>query len=109
MRQVSFRPRAWDDVQESAFYLAANASEAIAERFLNAVETSTQVLTSFPAMGVPCPFVHSDLKDIRRIPVNGFENWLVFYRAEGDGVEIVRILHGAREIAAILGEPESRL
>lgn len=109
MRKVSFRPRAWGDVEESAFYLAENANVTIAERFLSAVEKSTETLIGFPARGVLCPFLHADLKDIRRIPVIGFENWLIFYRVAGDGVEVVRILHGARDIAAILGEPEERL
>ncbi|MGP8251697.1 MAG: type II toxin-antitoxin system RelE/ParE family toxin [Terracidiphilus sp.] len=89
--------------------MAANASEAISERFLSAVETSTEALTVFPAMGTPCPFLHPDLKDIRRIPVNGFENWMVFYRVVGGGVEVVRILHDARDIAVIVGEPDGRL
>jgi toxin ParE1/3/4 len=109
MKKVSFRPRAWEDVEESAIYLAANAGEVIAEQFLSEVGKTTETLTSFPARGTRCPFVHAHLKGIRRVPVSGFENWLVFYSVAGDSVEVVRILHGARDIAVILGEPEGRL
>jgi plasmid stabilization system protein ParE len=41
--------------------------------------------------------------------VKGFPNYLVFSRNEGTKLEIVRVLHGARDLAAILrrmrGEP----
>jgi toxin ParE1/3/4 len=34
--------------------------------------------------------------------VKEFENWLIFYLPKRDGVEIVRVLHGARDIDALL-------
>jgi toxin ParE1/3/4 len=33
--------------------------------------------------------------------VRGFENYVIFYRTVEQGVEIVRVLHAARDIAAI--------
>lgn len=39
---------------------------------------------------------------MRRWPVTGFENYLVYYRPLRDGIEIIRILHGARDIARLL-------
>ena len=38
---------------------------------------------------------------MRRWPVKDFENWLVFYLPKRDGVEIVRVLHGARDLDSI--------
>src|SRR5271165_1359153 len=35
---------------------------------------------------------------LRRWPVKGFENWLIFYQPKRDGVEIVYVMHGARDI-----------
>jgi toxin ParE1/3/4 len=46
------------------------------------------------------------LDGMRTWRIEGVENHLVFYCTVGDGIEIIRILHGAREIAAILGELE---
>ncbi len=42
---------------------------------------------------------------MRRCTVVGFRNHLVFYGIEGDVVEVVRILHGARDIPVVLIDP----
>ncbi len=39
--------------------------------------------------------------------MKGFENWLVFYRPLQDGIEAVRILHGARDLGPLLLEDDS--
>jgi toxin ParE1/3/4 len=104
MKNVRFRPKTWEDVEESAFYLAEEASQATAERFLDAIVMTTGALARLPRMGAPCHFHNPRLRGIRRHPVTGFENWLVFYHAAATGVEVVRVLHGARDIATVLRE-----
>jgi toxin ParE1/3/4 len=42
---------------------------------------------------------------MRWFPVKGFPNYLVFYRPILRGIEVVRVLHGARDIAAQFTEP----
>ncbi len=37
-------------------------------------------------------------------PIRGFENYLVFYRPIEEGIEVTRVLHGARDIRGILEE-----
>ena len=47
---------------------------------------------------------HSDSRNLpvlRAWQVRGFENYVIFYRPIEHGVEIVRVLHAARDIAAI--------
>jgi hypothetical protein len=34
--------------------------------------------------------------------VSGFEKWLVFYRPRLDGVDILRVVHGSRNIRAFV-------
>jgi toxin ParE1/3/4 len=34
--------------------------------------------------------------------IEGFEKHLIFYRAAADGIEIIRFLHGARDIDSVL-------
>lgn len=53
-------------------------------------------------MGVRYETENPRLMRMRRWPVTGFENYLVYYRPLRDGIEIVRILHGARDIARLL-------
>ena len=38
------------------------------------------------------------------MPITRFKNDLVFYRLAKGGIEIVRVLHGTRDIAGILAE-----
>jgi toxin ParE1/3/4 len=109
MRQVSFRPLARNDARETATYLAVEASEAIAERFLTALQDLVNTLADMPGIGAPCAFRSPFLKDVRRFPVTGFENWLVFYRTSKDRIDIIRVLHGARDIESIFEQGERQL
>ena len=56
-----------------------------------------------PQMGSPREFGDPRLFGIRVWRVKGFPRHLIFYRTiEGD-VEIVRVLHGARDLPSLLG------
>ena len=50
-----------------------------------------------PKMGAPCGFGNRRPVDFVAGSVNDFENWLIFYHAKRDGVEIVHVMHGARD------------
>jgi len=43
-------------------------------------------------------FGRIDLSGLRSLPVQGFEKHLVFYRPPKEGIEVVRVLHGARDL-----------
>ena len=43
-----------------------------------------------------------ELADIRVCPVSRYGKYLVFYRPIEGGIEVLRILHGARDITRIL-------
>ena len=34
--------------------------------------------------------------------MSGFENYLIFYRPDQEGIEVVRFVHGARDIPSLL-------
>jgi toxin ParE1/3/4 len=102
MPKTTFRPRAWEDIQESASYLATEAGVMTAERFLYAIQNLASTLVNLPSIGAPCSFSNPRIQGLRRLPISGFENWLVFYQLTEGGVEIVRVLHGARDIARII-------
>jgi toxin ParE1/3/4 len=101
MKKVHFRPRAVVDLRETASSLSIEASEEVAERFLGAVQETANTLVNMPGIGALCAFHHPSLKDTRRIPVTGFENWLVFYQVTKEHIDVIRVMHGARDIAAI--------
>jgi len=37
-------------------------------------------------------------------PVNGFRRQLIFYISTNETIEIVRLLHGARDVDSLLGQ-----
>ena len=104
MQKVSFLPLARKDIRDVAAYLLVEASEAVAVRFEKAVQNATHTLAGMPGIGVPCSFRNPELHDMRRLTVKGFENWLLFYRDTEDRIDVIRVLHGARDIAAVFEE-----
>lgn len=104
MQKVSFRPLSRKDIREIAAYPLVEASEAVAVRFEEAVQDLARTLGGMPGIGVPCSFRNPELHGIRRLTVTGFENWLLFYRDSEDRIDVIRVLHGARDIAAIFEE-----
>ncbi len=93
-------PAADDDVDDLAGFIARDSVEQAMRFYDSVAETYTMILEApkrWPVYG----FTHPRLKDLRKRSVLGFTNHLVFYRIDADMVEIVRVLHGARDIPAL--------
>jgi toxin ParE1/3/4 len=101
MAQVLFRPQAWRDIFESAEYLERQSGLELADRFIDAVRETAQVLEKMPLIGAPCRFNRPELRDFRTLQVTGFERWLIFYQSVEEGIEIARVLHGARDLNSL--------
>jgi toxin ParE1/3/4 len=102
-RRIRILPEADADLDDHFAYLQ-DESPSAAFRFLESADETFRLLSEQPRIGYLRKSAQPNLKDIRSFPVSGFPNWLVFYRPTGSGIEIVRILHGARNIPRILGE-----
>lgn len=90
------------DLLEHALYIAREQPRA-ARKFLRRAEEATEKLAEFPGMGAVYGLTGVDLADIRFWPISGFRNHLVFYRKlESGGIEVLRVLHGARDIERAL-------
>lgn len=103
MAEVNKRPIVIRDLIEQATYIAQDNLDA-AERFLVAAEETFQLLGRMPGIGKFCRFSNPQLSDIRQYPVRGFRNCLIFYRVTESKVEVLRVLHGSRDLEAILDE-----
>ena len=80
-------------------HLADEASEAIADRVIDAISERCEMLADFPDAGRLRP----DLgPHVRCFPV---EKHVIYYRHESALVVIGRVLHGSRDQAAALREP----
>jgi len=101
-RRVKRRPRARLDVLEQAIYLGEEASEEVALRFIDAVDAAVRRLAGTPEIGRRREFSSARLAGLRSWPVPGFEKHLIFYRVEEDWIEVVRVVHGARDLSLAL-------
>ena len=73
-------------------------------RFLDEAERTFRRLAAMPGMGTRYDPDHPALADLRYFPIARHKSDLVFYRPLADGIEVLRVLHGARDIAGILAE-----
>jgi toxin ParE1/3/4 len=89
------------DLISAATYLGSKTS-GLETRFLDAVEESLDRIAQKPEIGGVYENQNPRLAGMRVWRVAGFEKYLIFYQISDDRIEIVRILHGARDIAAIL-------
>jgi toxin ParE1/3/4 len=96
-------PQALADVEESAVHIGAGSVEA-ALRFLGAVEATLKMLAQYPELGASRSFERRDLAGLRSFPLRGFDQHWIFYRPIEAGIEVVRVLHGARDLGGLFGE-----
>ncbi len=98
MARVVRRVTAKRDLTDHFVFLGENASVDVARRFLHACNAGFQALAQMPDLGVRRNFRKPRFSSVRLWPVKGFERYLIFYRPLSDGVEILRVIHGARDI-----------
>ena len=106
MARVVRRAAAEEDLIESYAFIGMDDLGA-ADRFLVSARETIARLAESPRVGRLREFADPRLREIRSWPVHGFENWLILYRPMRDGIEVLRVLHGARDLEVILGETES--
>lgn len=99
------RPRAAATADFDAitdFYLV-EAGVSVAQRFGSALTSAYERLARNPAIGSPLIGGTCGRPGLRSWPVTGFP-YLVCYFERPDHVDVVRVLHGARDLAVALGE-----
>ena len=101
--RVVLRPKADTDIDHQFEYLAVEGGLATARRFLRALKQTCDMLQTSPELGSPRIFGDPRLAGLRMCPVRGFRRQLIFYIPSRDTIEIVRVLHGARDIEHLLG------
>jgi toxin ParE1/3/4 len=82
------------DLLEIWLYLAERGP-AVADRVLDAIERLLRLIALQPLMGRERPELSSGIRSFVVM------SWVVFYRVRPDAIEVVRVLHGARDLDAI--------
>ncbi len=98
------RPAAGRDLDEQATYLAAHRNLEAALQFYRAAEETFRLLATHPEIGRVAPCRTPLLGNVRMLALKDFPKQLVFYRPLAGGIEILRILHGARDLESLLDE-----
>ena len=91
MRQPEFTDEAAKDLNDIHDYIGRDSPSA-AGHFIQMIEERCDTLAENPSLGRSRPEFG---RDIRSFPAG---NYVIFYRATEAGVEIVRVIHGARDI-----------
>ena len=88
-------PRAEADLEDIWLYVAQDDLTA-ADGLLDEFHEKLQILASHPQLGPARPDI---ARQLRYFPVR---NYLLLYREIADGIELVRVIHGARRIQDLL-------
>src|SRR5262245_50912947 len=102
MPRIVRRPEALNDLEEIQFAIGQNSMMA-PERFSVAAERAFELLASMPELGGRFESDHPILSKLRVWPIRRFRKYLILYRPLSDGIEVVRVVHGARDIEALFG------
>lgn len=97
MPRVLRRPQAAEDIAEIWDYIADD-SLAAADRFVDQLDKQFGLLAIQPRIGR----ARGELApDVRSFP---FGRYVIFYLPIDDGIDVVRVLHSARDIEAVFGD-----
>lgn len=94
--QARIRPLATRDLEEIVRYLDIE-SPAASDRFLEESFHAANTLAGMPRLG-PVRRTRGRLKGLRSWPLSKFGSYLLFYLPVDGGIEVIRVLHGARNI-----------
>jgi len=99
MKRYLINVLASQDLNEIADYFTANNIET-GERFFQNFARRCQQLVNFPNLGRSYTEIRPDL---RGLSLNGY---IIFYRILDDGIEILRVVSGRRNLPSLFEEQE---
>jgi toxin ParE1/3/4 len=92
--EVRFLPAAEADLDD-IWLTIAMASPAAADRTVDAIYDRAMQLSIFPELGPQRPEIVADLRCLTEA------NYLILYKIGSDEVQIVRVVHGARDVSSL--------
>ncbi|HZL34988.1 MAG TPA: type II toxin-antitoxin system RelE/ParE family toxin [Tepidisphaeraceae bacterium] len=101
IHSLRISPATIADVDEAAHFIARDNVDA-ALRFYDSIDLTFRQIREHPQRSPLYALDEIRLASLRRWPVVRFRKHLIFYLIDGDDIQVIRILHGARNIPAIL-------
>lgn len=93
-RQVSVAPRAIRDLTKLYDYLEERAGQRVAQSYIDRPNALFELLADFPGIGAPRPEL------VIMIRSAGLWPYVVLYSVDEAAVNILRTVHGGRNITA---------
>jgi Plasmid stabilization system protein len=98
--KVLIRPQAWLDMERDMDYLKSKADDETAIRYYHAVRSAFRKLSRQPRVGRPrLELRPAGIRSWRVDPP--FQDWLIFYQLTDEGLDIIRVKHGAMDIQSL--------
>ena len=97
MKPVVFNPVAVNDLEEIINYIAGDNPVA-AENVRHDILDTAESLGHQPGLGIRPRFSAPRFAGIRFLPSSQYPTYLLFYRELSQEVEVLRILHGGRNL-----------
>ncbi len=90
----------WDDLREIGLRISEDNPEA-ADRFFTAAKDAFELLKQHPRIGRLRSF---SIAGVRSWVIPDFKNYIVFYLSTATEVQILAIVHGARDLSSAMAQ-----
>jgi toxin ParE1/3/4 len=90
------RPSAADDIV-AIFQTIDQNQPTAADRFVAELDRTFELLATMPRLGT-VRRVSGRLKGLRSWPLTSVGPYVIFYIPRSDGIDVIRIIHGARDV-----------
>ena len=101
-KPVNERRRAKQDIQDAVDHYLQQEATAAARAFLQSLEAAYLLMCAHPSLGSPSYVERfGGPRGLRGWALQGFP-YVIFYLEAADHVDVVRVLHGRRDIPALM-------
>ncbi len=105
--QIIINDEAHLDLIDIAYFISSRSDPDTAERVVKHILGTYTKLSENPGLGVIRDFGRPHLRAMRMIPVSDCPNYLVFFKVEDDQLQVIRVLHGARNIERLISDSDT--
>ena len=95
--RVVFKPDARRDIKRHVNYSRHAATPEVAQRLRDSIQSSAELLIHAPLSGRIVEDTSAELGTVRKCGVQGFREYLLFYRSLPDRIQILRVIHAKRD------------
>ncbi len=107
MAKFRLSPGALDDLENIWNFIALDNPKA-ANRVLDAAHRTFHILSQHPELGRVRRIAEGE-HEVRSFLITDFQNYVVYYQPTPDGINVLHILHGARDQSRLFGDDSGSL